>query len=414
MTARGHTTGTDRRTPWAVSGYYFFSLGGFAIASPYLPLYWRAHGFTGAELGTLLTAMGLGGLVAQIPMGYLSDRGGERRGIVFASMLTSAAIVLAYPLYRSLWAAALAALLLSGLYRSCDALVQALVGDWVAGTGMASTYGRLRMFGSIGWVVSLLVSARVAFMTDWRTFPGSDWLAPMFVVVAGMWVLAAGSILMARRVPLGDRLHVGPWTALKTVARAPGVGRFLVAFALYWTGLQSISAFLSLYLKQMGAANAVISTAFVVSAVSEAPVIYLAGRWAEAWGERRCLGIAFCALPVRLALDAVVPSPGWLLPTQAMHSVTYGLMMVGAVTYINHRLPATLRASGQGALGAVMGAAATAAPFLGALVAHGSNYRAVFAVMAVLVAAGWLVFRAMPEDDAHTARGDNLHATAGQ
>lgn len=403
----------DRRMPWAVAGYYFFGLGGFAIASPYLPLYWRAHGFSGAQLGALLTVMGLGGLVAQAPMGYLSDRGGERRRLVAAAMVVSAALVLAYPLYRNFWAVAIATLLLSGLYRSCDALVQAMVGDWAAGTAMASTYGRLRMFGSIGWVVSLLVSARVAYMTDWRLVPGSGWLAPMFIVVAAFWLLAGGSILMARTVPMSERLRVGPWTALKTVARAPGVGGFLIAFALYWTGLQSISAFLSLYLKQMGASNALISTTFVVSAVSETPVIYLAGRWADAWGERKCLAIAFAALPVRLALDAVVPSPAWLLATQAMHSVTYGLMMVGAVTYVNHRLPATLRASGQGALGAVMGGAATAAPFIGALVAHGSNYRAVFGVMAALVAVGWLVFRDLPLDEPiGTDEGENVHAAA--
>lgn len=404
----------DRRTPWGVAGYYFFSLAGFAIASPYLPLYWRLRGYSGAALGTLLTAMGLGALLAQTPMGYLSDRGGERRRIVFAAMLTAAAIVAAYPAYKAFWMVALATLLLSGLYRSCDALVQAMVGDWVSGTAMASTYGRLRMFGSIGWVVALLISARVAFMTDWRVFPGSGWLAPMFAVVAVLWLLAAGSILLARPIPLGERLRAGPWAALKTVARAPGIGRFLVAFALYWTGLQSISAFLSLYLQQMGAANSLISTAFVISAVSEAPVIYLAGRWADAWGERTCLAIAFGALPLRLALDAVVPSPGWLLPTQAMHSITYGLMMVGAVTYVNHRLPANLRASGQGALGAVMASASTAAPSLGALVAHGSNYRAVFAAMAALVAAGWLVFRKLPEDGALRAmEGESAHAATG-
>jgi PPP family 3-phenylpropionic acid transporter len=403
---------TDRRTPWAVSGYYFFSLAGFAIASPYLPLYWKSQGYSGAALGTLLTMMGLGGLLAQAPMGYLSDRGGQRRGLVFAAMSAAALIILAYPLYRAFWMVALATLTLAGMYRSCDALVQALVGDWVAGTAMASTYGRLRMFGSIGWVVSLLVSAQVAFMTDWRLVPGTSWLAPMFAVVAVLWVAAGCSILLARTVPLADRLRVGPWTALKTVARAPGVGRFLVAFALYWTGLQSISAFLSLYLRQMGASHALISTTFVVSAVSETPVIYLAGRWADAWGERKCLAIAFGTLPVRLVLDALAPSPAWLLPTQAMHSVTYGLMMVGSVTYINHRLPASLRASGQGALGAVMGMAATAAPFLGALVANGPNYRAVFAVMAVIVAAGWAVFRGLPDDSPGEMEGEPRDAAA--
>jgi predicted MFS family arabinose efflux permease len=291
--------------------------------------------------------------------------------------------------------------------------MQAIVGDWATGTAMASTYGRLRMFGSIGWVVSLLISARVAFMTDWTIVPNTGWLAPMFLVVSGFWILAGASALLVRPVKAPERLRVGPWTALKTVARAPGVGRFLIAFALYWTGLQSISAFLSLHLLEMGATHAVISTAFVVSAVSETPVIYLAGRWADMWGERTCLAIAFGVLPVRLALDACLTSAGWLVATQAMHSVTYGLMMVGSVAYVNHRLPASLRASGQGALGAVMSMAATAAPFLGAFIAHGSNYRAVFAVMAVLVVVGWLIFKELPNDLPRETKGDAAGAASG-
>src|SRR2546429_329617 len=41
----------DRRTLLAVAGYYFFSLAGLAISSPYLPLYWKSLGYRNGEVG---------------------------------------------------------------------------------------------------------------------------------------------------------------------------------------------------------------------------------------------------------------------------------------------------------------------------------------------------------------------------
>lgn len=390
--------GMGRRMPLAVAGYYFFSLAGLAIAAPYLPLYWKGLGFSGAGLGALLTAMGLGPLLAQGPLGYLSDRRGQRRGLVFWSMAISAVVMFIYPVFQSLAVLFVVTLFSTALYRSSDALVQAMVGDWAEGTAMAATFGRLRVIGSIGWVFSLVVSARLALVTDMNPLPGAAWAAPMFLIIGTMYLLAAMCVMIARPSPPRERLTLGPWAAVKAVARAPRVGRFLLAFLLFWTAMQSIGAFLSLYMEQMGASRPQISSAFVVSAAAETPFIFLAGRLADQWGDRRLVAVAFAAMPVRMLLYAFAPSLPWVYLGQLMHSVTYGLVLVGAVTYMSHNLPRNLRASGQGALGVVMSAASTGAPFLGALVATEAGYRGAFVAMALVAVAGLLVLSGLPDD----------------
>lgn len=391
----------DRRTPLGVAGYYFWSLAGLAIAYPYLPLYWKSLGYNAHELHLLLTALGLGGLVAQAPIGYLSDRGGKRRRFVFGLMATGGVSMLAYGLSHSVWVLIALTLIQSACFRSADALVQALVGDVVVGTRMASSFGRMRMLGSVGWFSSLLVSAHVALMTDTRPVHGAEWAMPMFLVVAGCNFAAAGSILLARSAPARKRLRIGPMAALKAVARAPGLSRFLIAVLLFWTGLQSINAFLSLLLQQMGAGHEVISNSFVISAVAETPFILLAGRLADRWGERRLLMVSFAAMPVRLVILALMPGPGWAYAAQAMHSVTYGLAIVGTVVFVNHRLPTNLRASGQAALGVVMSASNTLAPLLGGFVIKWAGYRGAFAAMAAIALVGWGIFGTTHDDSAH-------------
>jgi len=182
----------------------------------------------------------------------------------------------------------------------------------------------------------------------------------------------------------------------QAVARAPRVGRFLVAFLLLWTALQSIGAFLSLFMGQIGASHPQISLAFVVSALAETPFIFLAGRLADQWGDRRLLNLAFLAMPIRMLLYAVAPSLSWIYAAQAMHSLTYGLSLVGAVAYMSHNLPDDLRASGQGALGVIMSAGSTIAPFVGAIVVDVAGYRGAFASMTAVAVAAWVVLSGLP------------------
>lgn len=392
---------SDRGTPIAVASYYFWSLAGLAIAYPYLPLYWKSLGCSQHEIHTLLTALGLGGLIAQAPLGYLSDRGGKRRRFVFGLMATGGVTMLAYGLSHSFWVLLGLTIVQSACFRSADALVQALVGDWVTGTRMATQFGRVRLAGSVGWFSSLLLSARVALMTDTRPLHAAEWASPMFLVVAGCNFAAAGSILIARSAPARKRLTIGPIAALANVTRAPGVGRFLVAVLLFWTGLQSVNAFLSLLLQQMNAGHQIISTAFVVSAVAETPFILLAGKMAQRWGERRLLMVAFAAMPVRLLILAVMPAPQWSYLSQAMHSVTYGLALVGTVAFMNHRLPGTLRASGQAALGVVLSASNTMAPFIGGFVVRWAGYRGAFAAMAGIALLGWAILGSTRENSGY-------------
>jgi PPP family 3-phenylpropionic acid transporter len=386
----------DTRAGVAIAGYYFFSLAGLAILWPYLPLYWKSLGYSSGAVGTFLTALGLGGLLAQIPVGYLSDRGGHRRTLVAGAMAVCTLVTLTYPLARSYASLLAGAFLMGASFRSADALVQAIAGDVAASGRMAGWFGKLRIAGSVSWMASLAVSARVAFLTDWKPFDGAVWTAPMFVCIAFCYAAAGAIVYFARPTPPSTRLHLSPLGALKAVAATPGLKRFLVAFALYWTGLQSVGAFLSLLLKDMGGSNTVVSAAYAVSALAELPFMYASGRLADTFGERRVLLFSFGALPARLLLYAVASSPLVVVAAQMLHGVTYGLMFVAAVAYMNHRLPANLRASGQGALGVVMSVAQTLAPFLGGLAANAMGYRGMYAAMAGIAVAALAVARGLP------------------
>jgi MFS transporter, PPP family, 3-phenylpropionic acid transporter len=386
--------GADRRTAWAIAGYYFFSLAGLAIAAPYLPLYWRSLGFTGAALGALLTATGLGGFMAQ-GMGYISDRLGMRHTLVAGAMFLAAAVMLAYPLYRSLWVLLLATFVVNAAFRSADALVAAMVGDAVSGRHLTGVFSKIRMAGSFGWMFALLLSTQVVILTESAVIPRT-FLAPMFLWISGCYVVAGVLALLTRVPSSGRRLRLGPLAALVAVGRKAGLARFLLAFGLFWTGMQGIGAFLSLFLQEMGASVPLISIAFATAAIVEVPFFLWAGQLGDRYGERRLLNMAFAVMPLRLLIVALAPSPAWVIVAQLLHGLTYGVMLVGAIAYVNARLPGALRASGQGALGSVMSVAATTAPFLGATLSQWIGWRGVYGLLVLVALLGWHILRGVP------------------
>jgi PPP family 3-phenylpropionic acid transporter len=386
----------EPRAALAVAGYYFFSLAGLAILWPYLPLYWKSLGYSSVEVGSFLTALGLGGLLSQVPVGYLSDRTSQRGALVAAAMGVCAFVTLLYPLARTGPALAAGAFLMGASFRSADALVQAIAGD-AAGRGrLAGWFGKLRVAGSLGWMGSLAVAARLSFMTDWAPFREAAWTAPMFVCVSAAYVCAGAVVYLARPSPPRSRLQLSPRAALAAVAGTPGLKRFLIAFALYWTAMQSIGSFLSLLLQDMGAAREMVSAAYGISAVAELPFMFAAGNLAERFGEARILRVSFGALPIRMLLYVIAASPVLVVGAQMLHGVTYGLMFVAAVAFVNHRLSPTLRASGQGALGVVMSVAQTGAPLLGGLIAGMAGYKGMYAVMTLVALVGLLVEMGLP------------------
>lgn len=73
--------------------------GGFAL----FPIYGQRVGYTEAEAALLLTMIGLGNFMLQIPIGMLSDRIGDRRILLLICALVGLAGTLAMPLLTVNW-----------------------------------------------------------------------------------------------------------------------------------------------------------------------------------------------------------------------------------------------------------------------------------------------------------------------
>lgn len=82
---RGRFSGT-RGVLWALTTQVFINMLGLGIVSPVLPLYAKSFGVGAAMVGMLITGFGIARIIANIPVGTLTERIG-RKPLLFAGPL---------------------------------------------------------------------------------------------------------------------------------------------------------------------------------------------------------------------------------------------------------------------------------------------------------------------------------------
>jgi PPP family 3-phenylpropionic acid transporter len=111
--------------------------------------------------------------------------------------------------------------------------------------------------------------------------------------------------------------------------------------------------FLAVYLKGLGANESMIGLSWTISALGEIPVFYLFHRYGERFSALTLLSFASAVYVVRNAIMAAVPDPAWVLPVQALNSVSFGVFYLAAIRYFQQLVPDRFRATGQAAFAVV-------------------------------------------------------------
>jgi len=367
-----------------LSAHYFFAFAAIGFVVGFVPLFLKSRGLTLTQIGMLAAVYALSGAAAQVPMGMLSDRLRRRKPLIVGGTLVLGASYLLYGLAESF--AAFCALYLVGgiVFFTIVTLTNALISDWtVASRSTAATFGRTRIWGSLGFILTLsLVSALPVIVEGANLLPG----------IALLYWLSGMAI-----VPVSELERPGrqPHAALSGVPKLLGNANltvFLLAFLMYRLSEVSGMNYLSLYLQELGGNNSLIAMAFVASAVVEIPFMVWVGRASDRIGRRPPLVVAFLVLPLRLFLYSRLVDPMDVFFVQMFHGLTFSFMLVSSLVFVADLSPGELRATGQGLLNMTSGVAMAVGPFLGGWVADRTSISSMYGLLVWVALGGALVF----------------------
>ncbi|HVN53529.1 MAG TPA: major facilitator superfamily domain-containing protein 6 [Anaerolineaceae bacterium] len=364
-----------------VSLYYFVYFGALATLIPYLNLFYRRLGIPDPLIGILAGLGPLTSIIAGPLWGGLADALHIHRRILPAMILATLPCAAAISVQREFSGLALAGLAfgmcISPVVPLADnAVIQYLGSD-------RSDYGRLRLWGSIGW--ALLA-----------------WIAGLLIERLGMgagFVLYIGGMAfcawVALRLPAPARAVDAPpfWVSLRKLSGSRPWLVFLAAIFLVGISNSALQNFLSLFIKDLGAGESFFGLILALASFSEVPVFFLSSRWLRRFGPRALIAFAMTIYGLRVLTLAAIHQPLWVIPVALLHGLSFSALWTSAVNYAAQLAPPHLGATAQSTLTGVMFGVATAVGAFGGGWLYGQSGPAlVFLVSGLAALAGVALF----------------------
>lgn len=365
---------------------YFTYVGLF---SPYLSLYLAAIGLSIAQIGVLMALPQVLRIVGPPFWGWMADRGGSRVLLLRVSSVGAFLSALLLPWAGDRFAALLPVLALLFFMTAAQMPIGETIAMRDAG-GDAGRYGRIRIWGSAGFIVGVVAMGPVLDAWGMRSLPW--WMAAILVALtASTWMLRAVPV-----PPSGP-----PAMRVRQRLRQPRVQAFFASAFLMLFAHAALYAFLSLYLAQLGYSKTAIGLLWALGVVAEIGIFWVQQRLFDRFGAIRLLGASLWVAALRFALIGL--AAGWLPAlaiAQLLHAVTFGVHHTATVATLQHWFEPAQQARAQ-ALYVMVGYGLGGA--LGTLAASwvwtAVSPSAAFLLSAVAAALGAWVFRRCREPE---------------
>lgn len=319
-----------------LGGYYLLYFSTVGVILPFLPPFFRALDLTGTEIGLLLALQPAMMLFAPPLWGYLADTTGRPDRVLAVVSVGALLGFLPMTAADGFWGLAAAMAVYAFFVSSVTTLVDSLTLHRVAVVG--GSYSRIRMFGSLGFVLSTVSFGLAVKEVDRR----------VVFVAAGLMALYAGwSLFLRAQSQPGPRTSVFAGLAL---LRNRDLSLMLVASALHWIAGAPYHGIFGIHVVALGLPPWVIGVSAGLGVVAEIAVMWLYPHFAQRLAPRHVLLVAFLSAVLRWAAMAVAESPWVIVGLQVLHGLTFGAFFVAAVAFVANRVPAHQRSSGQALL----------------------------------------------------------------
>lgn len=338
----------DVRRTFPLRVYFVAAFAVSGIYLPYFPPWLHGRGLAGQPFGVVSAAAPAMGLFAPTVFGVIADGLGLRTGLLqFASagaLAAFGALTIAAGLGVPL---GLGGLLLAAVAIALFRTPMLLMADVVAlehAPGVGTSYGRLRLWGSLGFLASALVAGCAVD-------PGGAVAVPLACTLA-----VAAALGAALALPRAGRLPARPERRGVLHLLAEGDFRlFLFAAFLGNCAQAAYDQCFSLHLFDLGVARPLVGVAWALGTGAEVGIMAYSASLFRVAPVSTLFAFALCGAALRWALLAVVRSSPILLMLQPLHAISFGLVWVAEVAYTSRRFRSSL-ATAQGLLATAMGA----------------------------------------------------------
>lgn len=317
-----------------LSLFNFFYYWAISIISAFLPLFFRYKGMGPGEIGLLLAVGPLVTIFSQPLWGIISDKRQTIKRIVLLLLIVTLVTSFAVFYGSSIIILILAMMLFHFFMSPIQPLVDSMSTAYAQEKGVS--YGSIRIWGSLGFAFA---SFFIGFLIG-KVGIQYLWYIYGIIIIVSFIIAARLSDLKSKKARITKE-------ALKKTFQNPRFIGFLIAALFIAIPTRMNDGMLGLYMKNLGASESQVGLAWMVSSLSEAPVIGLMYILMRRFPLLVLITISGAIYSVRWLLYAYLSDPMLLVASQTLHSVTFAIFMVCSLQYVASVVPREMLATGQ-------------------------------------------------------------------
>ncbi|ORM75801.1 MFS transporter [Pantoea eucrina] len=361
---------------------------------PFLGIFLTQRGWQPNDVGLVMTAGGLAGLIATLPAGIVTDATRYKRLLLLGgcALITVATLWLWYS--QQSWVVAITQII-SGVSAAFIAPVLAGITLGLAGQrGFNRQMGRNEAFNHAG----NMSAALIAGAATWYWGTGS-----VFILMTAMALLTSLAILAIRGKDIDhqaarglDASAGGAVPRLSDLTRNAPLMTTGITLLLFHLANAALLPMLSMRVAASpggmnpgvyAAATVIISQAVMI------PVALWTAARAETLGYQRLIMLPLLLLPLRAVLAASFTDPWLMIPVQILDGIAAGTLGVAVPGYIVQLLRGSGHVNaGQSAVMLMQGAGAAFSPALTGMIVRHYSYSVAFSTLSVIALTALLIW----------------------
>jgi PPP family 3-phenylpropionic acid transporter len=326
----------SQQLPYArLSAFYFFYFASLGALIPYWGPYLQGLGLGPEQIGQLMASIMATKVVAPYVWGWIADLGGGRLRIIRMASFAATGVFAAALVVKDFWGMLLVLALFSFFWNAALPQFEAITLNHLGAD--THRYSRIRLWGSIGFILSVTALAPVLERIGLGALPA--------ILLGLLGCIALSTLLVWDRPAM---VRPEGHDALFSVLRRPAVWSLLLACFLAQASHGPYYVFFTIYLGDHGYSVPAIGVIWALGVVAEIVLFWFMHRLLLRFPAKSLLMLAVLVTVLRWWMIATyVDHLGALLFAQSLHAASFGLFHASAIHLIHGLFPGRLQGRGQ-------------------------------------------------------------------
>jgi len=319
-----------------LSTNYFWYFGLLGLIVPFLAVFLDARGFTSLEIGEILAVITATKIVAPSLWAQLADKSGQQLRIVKVGALLSlfcfSLIIWTFSYWPLMFSLAMFSLFITSILPQIEVMTLNSIRK------SAKIYARIRLWGSIGFVIVAMLSGELIERYSAEAFSYIG-----IVILAGLFI----STLLNKQPRIAKKTSVDN-VSIKAKVFNRNFLLFFFAGLMLQMSFGPYYVFFALYLKNLAYSGFLIGIFIAIGVVAEIGVFVFAAIFFKSFSLKALIGMSILLTAFRWFIVGHFASSDMALAfSQLIHALSFGLYHSASISFIQQHFNANQQSRGQ-------------------------------------------------------------------